>query len=176
MFKTYLDSHLPQRLFSALFMALFAILVPRMLLDVYFRFLDKTEYITITQPVSIDKKQYMPCETVILTTQVKSSIDTNVHSLTQLILIREDDSHFIASGSADARDIPIRSSGPKVISGSITLPCNLGDGRYFWQGNASYTVRGYQKNTSFISDTFNVSKNGLSPSGQTLQDQIDDLK
>ena len=159
----YFDEHLPNRLLSAMIFAFIFIATPKLLTDFYFHYLDQTQYISITQPMSIDKKTYKPCEPVIVTTRLTAKIDADVTSLTQLVLMKDDIS-TVRIGRVMESKTPVRALDPHSVSSAIPLPCDLEDGRYFWQGNASYFIRGYEHTISFVSDTFNVYKAGLSPS------------
>ncbi len=165
--KSYMDQHLPKRIILAIAFAIAFVVIPAVLTDFYFHYIDNTKYIMITQPVSVDQKEYKPCDPVLITTTLTAKIDVNIHSLTQLVLIK-DDSSTTRVGEVIPGDIPIRALDPHIISGTIYLPCKLDDGRYFWQGNGTYLVHGYERTFSFTSDTFNVWQTGLSP--ETLQE------
>ena len=44
-----------------------------------------------------------------------------------------------------------------------TLPCDIKDGLYYWQATIKYHVRGFEKQYTYVSDTFNVNKYGMNP-------------
>lgn len=152
----YFDEHLPKRLLMALVGASFFFLMSVLVPDLYFHYLDHTQYIQITQPVSMDKDQYQPCEKTILTTTLTALIDTPVHSITQLVLIKEGSGVERINGSIHEGTIPVRQLGPHLISGSMNLPCNVSPGNYLWQGVATYQIHGYDRNISFTTSTFRV--------------------
>lgn len=160
-------------LFAGILFAIFSFVGS--LPDIYYRYFDNTQYLTITQPVSIDKKNYAPCEKVVLTTKLTSQVDLNARSLVQLILIKDDGTNS-GVGRILQGEVPILARKEHIVSGALQLPCDLSTGRYYWQGTATYSIRGYEKTYSFISDTFNVSVSGLTPGGDILQQQIDELK
>lgn len=152
----YFDSkHLAQRILMAIIVGTLFSFMGWAIPEVYFKFLDDTQYLTITQPISIDKKEYAPCEKTTLTTKMRAKVNVTVRSLTQLVLTNDKGDKFIVGDIFNA-EAPIRAQEEHSISGKLPLPCDLEDGLYFWEGNATYYVRGYEKNLSFISDTFIV--------------------
>lgn len=155
--KTYMDEHLGKRVATALLVGFLFMIIGSGLPDMYYRYLDKTQYLTIVQPISIDKKFYHPCDAMTLTTKITSSLDVNVKTLTQLVLVRQDSSTEIASRTIEV-EIPIRAQNAQITSGSLKLSCSLINGTYFWQGTATYPVRGYNHTVSFISETFTIEK------------------
>lgn len=166
----YVDEHIGKRILLACALSFLFAYFPRVLFDTWFQYFDKTAYLQIIQPVSIDKKTYKPCDNTVLTATFTSLIDVNVRSLTQLVLVR-DNGASIRVGTPIVGQTPIRAMKQHVISGAIPLPCDLDEGRYFWQGNGEYEVHGHKRTISFISDTFNVFNSGLSPN---TEKNIDD--
>lgn len=165
------SEHLPGRLLWAIVFATLFITIGKAVPDTYFRYFDKTQYLKITQPITMDKIVYKPCDTTTLTTQIEALVDVNVKSLTQLVLIHEGDgvekTTIIIAG-----EMPIKAMGPHIISGELPLPCDLKDGRYFWQGNATYLVRGIEKVTSFITVGFDVNKTGQLVETKTIEKKV----
>ena len=98
--------------------------------NLYYKYLDSTQYLKITEPVSVDQSVYKPCDGVVLNTQLEALVDINVKSLTQLILIKEGDgtekTNVILRG-----ELPIKAMGPHIVSGQLPLPCDLKEARYF---------------------------------------------
>ena len=145
--------HLPMRLSSAIvFMCMFSFVgwaVPR----TYFKYFDDRKYIVVTQPVSVDKPEYMACEKVLLTAKVSSEVNVTVSTLTQLVLVNEKGETYRVSESIK-QDLPILARADQVIGGNLTLPCDIETGVYYWLGNLNYKVRGEDKNATFISETF----------------------
>ncbi len=171
---SYVDEHFGKRIILAIVLAVVFSVAPKLLSDTYYRYFDKTQYLTIVQPVSVDKKSYKPCEDTVLTATFTATIDVNVDSLTQLILVRDDGVTTRVGMPMTART-PIRAMKQHVVSGAIPLPCDLMEGRYFWQGTGTYQVYGYDRTISFVSDTFNVFKTGISPgTEESIQNQINE--
>lgn len=153
--STITEKHQNMRfLYALLFAALFSIIgwaVP----ELYFKYLDNTEYLVITQPMSVDKKIYAPCENTIVTTQLTAKADLEVDSLTELVLVREDGAE-VRTGQTIEATIPIRRLESHTVSGILPLSCELEAGVYFWAGTASYRIKDIPHTQSFISDTFTV--------------------
>ena len=169
---SYMDEHFGKRIILGVVFAFLFAYGGRTIFDVYYKYMDTRQYIEITQPISIDKKTYKPCESMTLTTKLTAEIDVNVKSLTQLVLVKVDGS-VQRIGKVLEGEVPIMKRSQHVVSGSIPLPCTLEDGTYYWQGTASYMVFGNLKSLSFISDTFNVYQKGISPQGEdAIKDQI----
>lgn len=152
----YLDNqHLPKRLLSAILFAFIFSVVGYVIPDVYYRYVDKTAYLEIEQPISVSKKEYHPCEGTELTTKLVAYVDVNVQSLTQLVLTNDEgDSYRV--GDIITAETPIMARDQHIVSGVLPLPCELSEGSYYWQGNATFSVRGIEKTISFISETFTV--------------------
>ncbi len=137
----------------------------------YLRFLDKTQYLKITQPINVDKMVYKPCDTMVLTTQMEALVDVNIKTLTQLILVKQGDGTEKTDTVIEG-EIPIKAMGPHIVSGNLTLPCGLKEGRYFWQGNARYEVKGIEKTVSFITVNFDVKNSGELTNTQIIENKI----
>lgn len=151
------NRHLPNRiLYAVIFAALFSI-VGWAIPEVWYKYIDETEYLVISQPISVDKKLYEPCEETTLTTKLTAKVDLNVSSLTQLVLTNEN-GDSVRVGRVISAEAPIKAREEHIISGSLPLPCDLKEGAYFWQGNATYSVRGFDRTLSFITETFTVEK------------------
>lgn len=150
-----IDGHLPNRLKYAIIFAFVFSVVGYLVPDAYYRYLDDTKYLTVRQPASLDQKTYEPCSPTGIVTRIESQVDLQVTSLTQLVLVRADND-FERVGDVLTDDIPIRALEDHIMRTNVELPCNIEDGIYFWQGNMNYKIRGYNKNVSFITETFTV--------------------
>lgn len=145
--------------------------------DTYYRYFDTVEYLSIDSPISVDKTFYKPCDLVAVSAGIEAKIDVEAIVLTELVLVKEDDGDYLRiDGSQTIQHAPFRKQDHHIVSSYLRLPCELPDGRYYWKGNATYPIRGYQRTESYVSETFNVTQTGLSPSGDNLQQQIDQLK
>lgn len=166
----YFDQHLPSRLlmgmlFSAIFTAL-GYFIP----NFYYRYVDKTQYYTIEQPISTDKKIYKPCEVVKATIKRTALIDTTGSSVIDLLLIRQDNITEKVMNLNRTMAIP---KGSRTLVVNWDLPCELVDGTYYWQAVVKFYVRGVEKNYSYFSDTFAVTQSGLD---ENTQDAIEEKK
>jgi hypothetical protein len=177
MLQKYLESkHLPGRIFWAVIFAALFSSVSFAIPQTYYKFIDTTEYLTIDSPISVDGTYYKPCDLVSVGAGIESKIDVEAIVLTELVLVKDNGDTTRIDGSQIVQQAPFRKSEHRLISSYLKLPCELEDGRYYWQGNAVYMIRGFERTESYISETFNVTQSGLSPVGQDLQNQIDDLK
>lgn len=174
----YMDSdQLPRRLMMAIMFAFFFSVVGKVVPDVYYRFFDTTKYLEIKSPLSVDKAYYKPCEGVKVSTIITSRLDLDADFFTELILVQENSGDYTRiEGSGITLRTPIIQAEPHVVTNMLPLPCNLPDGLYHWKGNAEYDVRGYERVEPYFSETFQVTQSGLSPAGEDLQEQIDQLK
>jgi len=156
----YVDQHIGKRIILAISLAIVFPLISRSIFDVYYQYIDTRQYVTFSQPISVNRKLFKPCDQIVLTAKVKAMIDTNLSSLTQLVLVQIDGSTQRVGGSIQ-RNIPIRKAEEHVVSRVLNLPCELDDGLYYYQGNVAYDVFGNEKTFSFITDTFSVNKTGV---------------
>lgn len=145
--------------------------------DFYYRFLDNTEYLTIDSPISVGNTFYKPGDLVSVSAGVEAKIDVQAVVLTELVLVQAETGDYArVDGSQIIQNAPFRRQDHHIVTTYLKLPNPLEDGTYYWKGNACYKVRGYDKCESYVSETFNVTQTGLSPAGDDLQQQIDDLK
>ena len=150
----YLNTdHLPNRLMFALFMAVLSMVLVKVTGDVYFRYFDKTVYYSIEQPISVDKKFYNPCDVTKATIKRVSMIDTTGSSVVDLILMNADNQQEKIANLNRTMAIP---KGTRTIVVDWPLPCNIPEGRYFWQAVVKYSVRGIEKSYGYLTETFNV--------------------
>lgn len=152
------DQSLPTRIVSAVLFALIFSVVGTAIPDIYFRYLDRTQYLQISLPIDVDKEQYTQCDSTLLTTHLNALVDVNVTALTELVLVRDTDQAGIRTGYVLETKTPVRALQDHVVGGLAILPCDVPPGRYFWQGNATYFVRGVEKNTPFFSESFLVTE------------------
>lgn len=162
------SENLPRRLFvSLVFAFLFAsigIAVPTF----YYKHMDDRQYVIVDSPVNVDKNYYKPCESTVLTTQLAALLDVDALILNQLVLVNNKGEQFQVLSSLYEIRTPIQKQELHQVSSPYTLPCDLKDGRYFWRGTITYKILGFEKTTGFISQTFFVTKSGLSPAAEEL--------
>lgn len=178
MLDRYLQNeHLPKRVLWALIFAVIFSVVGRAVPVTYYQFFDTTEYLSIDSPISVDKAYYKPGDLVMVSAGVEAQIDVQAMVLTELVLVKQGSGDYIrVDGSQIVQEAPFRKQDHHIVSNYLKLPNNLPDGSYYWKGNATYYIRGIERTESYISQTFNVTQSGLSPAGQDLQDQINELK
>lgn len=160
----------PYRFASAFIFAIIFLVIGELVPNIYFRYLDRTVYYSVTQPVSVDKNVYKPCGTTILTTKRTSMIDTTAAFYRDLRLVRSDGAQLKVSNTETNTQGIVR-SGSQLVSIGIKLPCNLQDGQYFWNVLMTYNYQGNPKTYGYITETFRVYKNGISPEGQEAIDK-----
>ncbi len=174
----YLESdQLAQRVLMGLLMAAAFSIIGWLVPDIYYRHIDQREYLSIDSPISVDKTYYKPGDFVGVSTGIEAHIDLQAVVLTELVLVKTDSGDYArVDGSQIIQQAPFRKSDHHIVTSYLKLPDSIADGIYYWKGNACYQVRGYQRCESYISQTFNVTESGLSPTGDKLQQQIDELK
>jgi hypothetical protein len=145
--------------------------------DAYYRYFDTSEYLTIDSPISVGQGYYKPGDIVSVSAGIEAHIDVQAVVLTELVLVETETGNYSpVEGSQIVRDAPFRESDHHLVTTYLQLPKQLKDGQYYWKGNACYQIRGYEKCESYVSQTFWVTQSGLSPAGDGLQHQIDELK
>lgn len=152
-------SELPARLFFMLMGAFMFSVIGAIVPGFYYRYLDRTDYYTVEQPVSVDKEVYAPCEETILIAKRNSLIDTSADFSTDLTLVSEDGSEFKVPNGHINTEASVR-RGEVVMKVAYKLPCDIVDGRYFWQSTMNYKIRGIDKTYIYITEVFEVSESG----------------
>lgn len=160
----YFDEHLPRRVTLALFFGLCFAVIGWLVPETYFKYMDKTQYYTVVQPIPINQKWFKPCDDTILTATRTSLVDTQAVFGVDLILkdkngtgiLKVPNAHFITQAS-------VRAGERVTVSVVYKLPCKLPDGLYYWQATMRYHVRGVEKEYTYVSDTFNVNQYGFDP-------------
>ena len=145
--------------------------------DTYYRYFDTGEYLTIDSPISVGQGYYKPGDLVSVSAGVEAHIDLQAVVLTELVLVQANTGDYArVDGSQIVQNAPFRKSDHHLVTTYLKLPKELADGQYYWKGNACYQVRGYDRCESYVSQTFWVTQSGLSPGGDNLQEQINELK
>lgn len=147
-------------------LVIFAVLagLGRLLPDVYYRYLDTREYYVVEQPVPVDKEVYKACDDTLLVAKRKAMVDLIAVFSTDLTLINQDGIEYkVPSGHIDTEASVRR--GEIVVGVIYKLPCDIPEGRYFWQSTMAYEMRDVPKVYTYISEIFEVSEDG-EPLGQ----------
>lgn len=135
------------------FMILFAVafvFLGQAIPEVYFEYLDKTVYYSMDLPLKVEKKEYKPGEIVRLSMVRNSKLEMTAVSVTELVLIDGKTKEEVARVT---RDLSI-TKGTESICISFTLPENLKDGEYLYQGTINYKFQGLTKFFNFYSEHF----------------------
>lgn len=130
---------------------------------IYFRYFDNTQYYTVVQPIPVDRKYYKPCDNTILTTTRTSAVDTQATFGVDLVLKDKDSNTILKVPNAHFNTEASVKAGTVTLSVVYKLPCALPDGLYYWQATMKYSVRGFEHQYTYVSDTFNVNRFGLDP-------------
>lgn len=142
-----------------IFTAIFSLL-GYILPELYYKYIDKTEYYRTEIPVQLNKKVFSPCDKQIATVKRTAAFDMEVSSTRVLIRVNGANSITRLHETTVVRDnIPVdRTLQPKVVTGTFELPCNLPDGTYYWDLSVRYQYRGNVKYNKNITETFTVSR------------------
>lgn len=154
MTRYFAKEQLPMRFISALVFAAASMILVSVGTDYYFRYIDKTEYFTVRQPVAIDKHTYLPCETVLVDLVRTSKVNARAVSTVELILVNDSGEWYKQTVGGD--DFNIDQSENQVIHIPFNLPCNMASGQYYLKAVIEYHVRDIPKNYVWESEIFNV--------------------
>lgn len=161
--EKYMDEHLPKRVGWAVAFALVFIIIGLFLPDLYYKYLDQTQYYSVQQPIPVAQKWYKPCDDVVMTAIRDSRFDVSGTVQTDLVLKQGNNEIFKVPNVKFNRGISVKKGNSVTVSFSYRLPCDLADGVYYWQLSFSYKVRGFDKEYVAISDLFNVNQYGVDP-------------
>lgn len=163
----YFDEHLPKRVVHAFLFSVMFMIIGRSVPDFYYRFIDKTNYITFSQPISFNRKTIHKCDTIISTTRVYSKLDLNIILHTKIIRIYKDgklqgiyeypqSKTFIRKTIKDGVVYVIPFSLPCKAKYKNGDPIALTPGIYFLEAIVNYEVYGYQKTYGLITDQITI--------------------
>lgn len=159
----YFDKHFTKRIWFALIFAFHFIVIGWLIPNFYFHYLDKTDYYTVVQPVSVDQKWYKPCDDVVLTTIRTSVLDFSGNVQTNLLLKQGNNVIFRVPDVNFNRRVSVKKGVKVAVAFSYPLPCSLADGVYYWQVTLDYKVKGFDREYIAVSDTFQVNQYGIDP-------------
>lgn len=140
-----------------LYMGLFALIfmfigvgVP----DIYFKYIDKTEYIKVVQPVHVEQEIYKRGEDISVTIIRTSLINTQGHIVIQLHLVRDNntESKYILANS----EIAIVKSDNEIFYQTYTLPIDIPVGNYHLEAVVNYPYRNLIKTYAWKSESFSI--------------------
>jgi hypothetical protein len=119
----------------------------------YYNFFDNTNYVIQEVPFTVDKAMYKPCSTVRANFTQSAVINVSGVNVQELVLVRADKS--IDSVTTIRKDSFIQ-QGDNNVTVLLTLPCDIEDGLYYWQGILSYEVHYVKKESVWHTERFLV--------------------
>ena len=124
--------------------------------SMYFLYFDKTEYISYSQPIKVDKAEYKPCENVEVSTYKDAKVNIQAYVIRELFLARQVDGKekAVRIYSTEFNVFIPKDNG--LILGRYTLPCDIDPGTYYWKANLIYKYRGGEHTYSSTSERFKV--------------------
>jgi hypothetical protein len=156
-FKMFVTHNVDRLLYVFLFAITFSV-AGYYLPKIYHEFLDKTEYITIKQPVSTEFTEYKRGDSVGLILSRRALVDVAAEQSIKIVHVN---GNIIATqlGDRDApRVVVVEKTNDYVTvkTNTLFIPCNAIPGRNFIQAIFSYEVGGVSKTYTYISDVFTV--------------------
>lgn len=140
-------------MYALLFGALF-VFVGWVLPEMYFKYFDKTEYYKVTQPVSVDKKIYHPCDDITFDIKREALLDIVASIRFEAVrLIPGDGVQKYPMTQATQASF---TKGKGQILVTHKLPCEVPDGTYNILASVKYVVRNFEKNYVWSSELFKV--------------------
>ena len=134
------------------FMFLFLIVTP-ILQKFAIENMPSSYYLTISEPVSVDREVYQAGDKVVLTVNQTSKITSNSYTVRELVLYGVDGREVIVKSDSI---VGIVKEGERSIMIMFDLPEDLSDNKYYIRGLLVFNVRGIEKNIEWISSSFEV--------------------
>lgn len=126
-------------------------------IEFYYRSFDTSNNVVYELPVITDKTVYNPCDKQVLTFVRETPRSVGAQAIDELVLVREDGS------GENIIIIPTTiflEAGKRQINSVFTLPCEINEGVYRWQGSVTYyTDKGFRRETTWYSSEFGVINN-----------------
>ena len=117
----------------------------------YIKFIDRTQYL-IYESVTTDKQEYNVCSPISLHIHRTALIDLPV-TINLTLYMKNDGGVSYQHLSFDAK----LTKGPREFDDqTLTLPCNLPPGVFYFHGTTNYQINHVDKSVSFDSNTFNI--------------------
>lgn len=140
------------RFMNAGIIALLFGVIPLVVSDFYYEFLDKTQYYQITNAEVVNTNVKACQDSEVLLTR-NALIDLQAKAISELILYRI---------NAPDTEIAIYTQELSVNKGAATMkillpiPCKASAGDYFWRGTVTYDIKGDSRITFWESTKFHV--------------------
>lgn len=120
--------------------------------NVYFSFVDSTNYYTIKNPVEVELRDYQACESAKVYMIRESLLTSQGRSIINLNLVKTSGHERV---DTQIKDISF-TEGSGLIILNWNIACNTLPGEYFFEGTMAYKVRGFQKYSNFKTINFQV--------------------
>lgn len=146
--------HIPHRIVFAVVFAAASMLFVNQGSNFYLKYVDKTEYFTVRQPVTIDKHEYKPCDQILVDLVRTSSITSRAVSTVELILVN--DKGEWTKQTVGGNDFIIDKSENQILHVNFNLPCTIKSGKYYLKAVVNYKVHEIEKNYIWESESFSV--------------------
>lgn len=141
----------------------------------YIEYLDKTDYVTITQPVPLEKGTYRQCDTVNLLANINAKLTTTARVSIQLI--DASDKNLKPLQTFEGRYVFIEGRSleiGEVYLGAFDPSCNRKPGIYLFRGVITYEYKGSMRSYSYITSTFRLLPKDYPPTED--ENILEDLK
>lgn len=134
------------------FLVLFVLVTP-VLQKVAIQNIPSSYYLTISEPVTVEKNNYKAGEQVKLIINQNSKITSNSYTVRELILYSEQGREIVIKSD---NIVGVVRQGERSIEILFELPNDLKNGNYFIRGLLVFNVMSVEKNIDWISSGFNV--------------------
>ena len=135
----------------------------------YLKYIDKTEYFSVKQPVAVDKNEYEACSPILVDLVRTSTITTRAVSTVELIL--SNDKGEWLKKTIGGGDFNIDDSSAQIIRIQFLLPCDIASGKYFLKAIVHYEIREINRNYVWESEIFQVVPSSTSSANLTIQEK-----
>lgn len=154
----------PLRLVYAALFAVSSMIFVNQGADFYFKHIDKTEYFTVKQPVTVDKHEYLAGESILVDLVRTSMVTSRAVSTVELILVNAEGEWY--KETIGGGEFNIDKSNGQVIHITFRLPPDIPVGQYFLKAVVNYEFRHIPKNYVWESESFSVVNPPAQENGQ----------
>ncbi len=141
------------RIIVVLFTMVLLTVLGQLLPNIYYKYFDKTNYITVKQPVPVDAKEYRPGDTILLLLERTSQLDIALDGQYELALVRATDRY---EPIAEQNTRGVVTMGRRIIIYKFQIPDDAPTGKYFIRGVYPYSFKGRDISYPFTSDFFSI--------------------
>lgn len=150
--KNYLGTH--RILYAIVFATAFALIgyfAPR----AYYEAADAREFYHVESPLSVNKEFYEPCNEVVVSGKVYSSVAVEALGHRELVLVDLDTEETI-EGINEIVNLNTTPISGTFFKRRVSLPCELKPGSYFFRGRVDFEIRNATKHIEYYTETFQV--------------------